>query len=83
VPIAFPFFVLENLPRAAQEEKNAIIVASRAKYAEPKQRADQQNTDEKSDDDVSRTTGDQGDTKPDGPSDEDPKDAGTGPVTDW
>lgn len=35
VPISFPFFVLENLPRATKEEIDAIRSHSRVAYAEP------------------------------------------------
>ncbi|MCK0138927.1 type IV secretory system conjugative DNA transfer family protein [Aliiroseovarius sp. F47248L] len=35
VPISFPFFVLENLPRASKDEINEIRDHSRKTYAEP------------------------------------------------
>lgn len=35
VPIAFPFFELENLPRTTNEERAAILQHSRDTYAEP------------------------------------------------
>jgi len=35
VPISFPFFVLENMPRASNAEREAIREYSRKKYAEP------------------------------------------------
>ena len=35
VPISFPFFVLENLPRASKEEIDDIRDHSRKTYAEP------------------------------------------------
>lgn len=35
VSIAFPFFVLENLPRTTKEERAAILQHSRETYAEP------------------------------------------------
>ena len=35
VPISFPFFVMENLPRATKEEIDAIRQQSREGYAEP------------------------------------------------
>ncbi len=35
VPMSFPFFVLEKLPRASAERRNAIREYSRAHYAEP------------------------------------------------
>ncbi len=35
VPIAFPFFALENLPRTTKEERAAILQHSRDTYAEP------------------------------------------------
>lgn len=35
VPIAFPFFALENLPRTTKEERAAILQHSRDSYAEP------------------------------------------------
>ena len=35
VPMSFPFFVLEKLPRATKEERDAIREFSRATYAEP------------------------------------------------
>lgn len=35
VPIAFPFFALENLPRTTKEERAAILQHSRDVYAEP------------------------------------------------
>lgn len=35
VPISFPFFVLENMPRASREEMEAIRAANRERYAEP------------------------------------------------
>lgn len=35
VPISFPFFVMENLPRASKEEIEAIREHSRTSYAEP------------------------------------------------
>jgi hypothetical protein len=35
VPIAFPFFELENLPRTTKEERAAILQHSRDHYAEP------------------------------------------------
>ena len=35
VPISFPFFVLEKLPRATKEEIDAIRQHSREAYAEP------------------------------------------------
>lgn len=35
VPMSFPFFVLENLPRATKDEIAAIRQQSRAAYAEP------------------------------------------------
>ena len=35
VPIAFPFFELENLPRTTKEERAAILQHSRDAYAEP------------------------------------------------
>ena len=38
VPISFPFFVLEKMPRASKEERNAIREYSRKNYAEPLQR---------------------------------------------
>lgn len=37
VPISFPFFVLENLPRASKAEMDAIREYSRKNYAEPLQ----------------------------------------------
>jgi hypothetical protein len=37
VPISFPFFVLENMPCASNEERDAIREYSRKKYAEPLQ----------------------------------------------
>ncbi len=41
VPISFPFFVLENLPRAAKEEIAAIHEHSRKTYAEPLQKQEE------------------------------------------
>lgn len=38
VPISFPFFVLEKMPRASNEERDAIRDYSRNNYAEPLQR---------------------------------------------
>ena len=38
VPVRFPFFVLENLPRASREEQDAVRAQSRARYAEPMRR---------------------------------------------
>lgn len=38
VPIAFPFFELENLPRTTKEERAAILQHSRDAYAEPWER---------------------------------------------
>ncbi|MCK0103219.1 type IV secretory system conjugative DNA transfer family protein [Pseudohalocynthiibacter sp. F2068] len=38
VPISFPFFVMEELPRATKEEIAAIKAHSRSAYAEPWQR---------------------------------------------
>jgi len=38
VPISFPFFVLEKMPRASTEERDAIRDYSRKNYAEPLQR---------------------------------------------
>ncbi|WP_299829321.1 type IV secretory system conjugative DNA transfer family protein [uncultured Roseobacter sp.] len=35
VPIAFPFFVLEKLPKTTKEERAAILQHSREAYAEP------------------------------------------------
>ncbi len=35
VPIAFPFFELENLPRSTKEERAAILQHSRDQYAQP------------------------------------------------
>ena len=35
VPMSFPFFVLEKLPRASAERRNAIREYSRSHYAEP------------------------------------------------
>lgn len=35
VPIAFPFFELEKLPRTTKEERAAILQHSRDHYAEP------------------------------------------------
>ena len=35
VPIAFPFFALEKLPRTTKEERAAILQHSRDSYAEP------------------------------------------------
>ena len=35
VPISFPFFVLENLPKATRDQIEAIRAHSRAAYAEP------------------------------------------------
>jgi hypothetical protein len=35
VPIAFPFFELENLPRTTKEERAAILQHSRDSYAQP------------------------------------------------
>jgi hypothetical protein len=35
VPIAFPFFELENLPRTTKEERAAILQHSRDRYAQP------------------------------------------------
>jgi hypothetical protein len=37
VPMSFPFFVLEKLPRATQEERSAVRAYSRAHYAQPLQ----------------------------------------------
>ena len=37
VPISFPFFVLEKMPRALSEERDAIREYSRKNYAEPLQ----------------------------------------------
>ncbi len=37
VPISFPFFVLEKMPRATNEERDAIREYSRKNYAEPLQ----------------------------------------------
>ncbi|HUF20079.1 MAG TPA: hypothetical protein VMP00_04930 [Burkholderiales bacterium] len=39
VPISFPFFVLENLPRNSKDEIDAIRQHSRDRYAEPWQKA--------------------------------------------
>lgn len=33
IPISFPFFVLENFPRASREEKDAVRETSRERYA--------------------------------------------------
>ena len=41
VPMSFPFFVLEKLPRASQAEQEAIRAYSRKNYAEPLQRKDE------------------------------------------
>jgi len=38
VPISFPFFVLENLPRASKEDMAKIREHSRKNYAEPLQK---------------------------------------------
>jgi len=38
VPIAFPFFELENLPRTTKEERAAILQHSRDTYAQPWER---------------------------------------------
>ncbi|PHP65442.1 hypothetical protein CSC94_18965 [Zhengella mangrovi] len=35
IPIAFPFFALENLPRSSRQEQDAVREYSRARYAEP------------------------------------------------
>jgi Helicase HerA, central domain len=35
VPMSFPFFVMEKLPRTSHEERDAIRAMSRATYAEP------------------------------------------------
>lgn len=35
IPIAFPFFVLEQMPKASKAERDAVRDASRARYAEP------------------------------------------------
>ena len=35
VPVRFPFFVLEDLPRASREERDRVRDESRARYAEP------------------------------------------------
>jgi len=35
VPIAFPFFELEKLPRTTKEERAAILQHSRDSYAQP------------------------------------------------
>jgi hypothetical protein len=35
IPISFPFFVLENMPKATSDEIEAIRQQSRARYAEP------------------------------------------------
>ncbi|WP_216665564.1 type IV secretory system conjugative DNA transfer family protein [Pseudoruegeria sp. HB172150] len=35
VPISFPFFVLENMPKATEEERDAIRELSRINYADP------------------------------------------------
>jgi len=37
VPISFPFFVLEKIPKTSQEEREAIRAYSRKNYAEPYQ----------------------------------------------
>lgn len=41
VPVRFPFFVLENLPRASREEQEAIRAESRRRYAEPLRREEE------------------------------------------
>lgn len=43
VPMSFPFFVLEKLPRATKEERDAIRDYSRAAYADPVARPDPDN----------------------------------------
>lgn len=58
VPMSFPFFTLENLPRTTAEECDAIRAWSRARYAEPLRNMgehgapqDHQNTENKSEND--------------------------------
>lgn len=43
VPISFPFFVLEKMPRASKAERDAIRDFSRKNYAEPLQKMDKHN----------------------------------------
>ncbi|WP_425416881.1 type IV secretory system conjugative DNA transfer family protein [Oricola indica] len=45
VPIDFPFFALENLPRASREEMEMIRKLSRAQYAEPHAKKDAEHQD--------------------------------------
>ncbi|MEL6793981.1 MAG: type IV secretory system conjugative DNA transfer family protein, partial [Pseudomonadota bacterium] len=35
IPVRFPFFALEDLPRVSREEQDAVRAQSRARYAEP------------------------------------------------
>lgn len=50
VPISFPFFVLENMPRASNNERDAIREYSRNNYAEPlKSKAEHSESEERQD----------------------------------
>lgn len=49
VPMSFPFFVLEKLPRASAERRNAIREYSRSHYAEPLPTAPVANADSEAD----------------------------------
>ncbi|WP_323784152.1 type IV secretory system conjugative DNA transfer family protein, partial [Leisingera sp.] len=49
VPISFPFFVLEKLPRSTKNEIDAIRQHSRERYAEPFQRKAEHSTSEEPD----------------------------------
>ena len=64
VPISFPFFVLENMPRASNEERDAIREYSRKDYAEPLQNKAEH----------SAPPSDQGPDEPDNKGDIDPMD---------
>jgi hypothetical protein len=65
VPIRFPGFVLEKMPRSTKEERDAIVQHSRTRYAEPLQHpAEHTETPTENDDDGPEKFDDDDPTKP-------------------
>tara|TARA_R100000789_G_scaffold294_1_gene1270 strand:+ start:45153 stop:47228 length:2076 start_codon:yes stop_codon:yes gene_type:complete len=65
VPISFPFFVLEKLPRATKDEVDAIRQHSRERYAEPlRRRAEHTASDETEPPETEEKLDDDDPTKP-------------------
>lgn len=81
VPISFPFFVLEGLPKRNREELDAIRDLNRERYAEPLRKRDEPEENAPEDDDEPPETDPDGGDPDDGPDEPEGQGGGGGAAT--